>query len=120
YAQQLRNVGDFLHAVLYRALAVNVRFKNFPVVDAMLAWLTGVADHDAPFQLIQIQAQLYAMLSARGQFDGRRATKRRRIMVLRSGGHADNYCFRVAADMNPVFFAFARSSKAIQLGTDGH
>src|SRR6202040_2630265 len=60
------------------------------------------------------------MLSARGQFDGRRATKRRRIMVLRSGGHADNYCFRVAADMNPVFFAFARSSKAIQRGTDGH
>src|SRR5580704_7086571 len=58
------------------------------------------------------------MFSARGQFDGRCAAKCWRIVVLRSGGHADDYRFRVPADMNPVFFALARSCKAIQCRTD--
>src|ERR1700682_3813615 len=120
HAQQLRAFGDFLHAVLYRELAINVRLKNFPVIDAMLPWLAGVAHYDAAFQLIQVQAQLHAMLSPRGQLDGRRAAKGWRIVVLRSRGHADNYRFRVAADMNPVFFTLARSSKAIQRGTNRH
>src|ERR1700732_1683856 len=60
------------------------------------------------------------MFSARGQFDGCCAAKRWRIMILRSGGYANDYRFRVTADMNPVFFTLARFRKAIQRRADRH
>src|SRR4029077_5211433 len=112
--------GNFLHAVLHREPAVNVRFKNVPIIDPMLAWLAGVAHHDAAFQLIQIQSQLHTMFSARGQLDGRSAAKSWRIVVLRSGGHADDYGFRVTADMNPILFTLARPRKALQCRARGY
>src|ERR1700692_964854 len=58
------------------------------------------------------------MFSACGQLDGRSAAKRWRIVVLRSGGHANDYRFPIATDMNPVFFTLARSGKAIQRRAD--
>src|SRR6266581_2005413 len=69
-------------AVLYGALAADVRFENFPVVDAMLTRLAGVSNHYAALKFVEIDAQFDAMLTARRQFDGGGATECRRIVIL--------------------------------------
>jgi hypothetical protein len=56
HAQQLRDLGDFLHTVTDGALAIDVRLENFPIVNAMLAGLAGVTNHDAAFQFVEIEA----------------------------------------------------------------
>src|SRR5471030_2357702 len=95
-------------------------FKNFPIVDAVLARLAGVADHDAALEFIEIHAQLYAALAARREFYGRGATERGRIMVLRAGGDVDDDGFGVAADVDPVFLTLTSAGKAIKRGANGH
>ena len=41
-------------------------------------------------------------------------------MILRACGHADDDGFHVAADVNPVFAAQARSGQAIERRANGH
>src|SRR5208282_4599239 len=70
-AHFLRDIGDSLEAILYGALATDLRFENFPIVDAVLPWFSGVADQDAAFELVQVDAQLDAVFTAGREFDGR-------------------------------------------------
>ena len=42
--------------VLHGAFPANLRLEDFPIVDAVLARLARVANHDAAFQLVQIDA----------------------------------------------------------------
>ena len=80
-------------------MPANLRLEHFPVVDAMLAGLAGIANNDAAFQFVEIDAQLDAVLAARRQLDGRGAAKRRRVVILRAGGYVDDNGFGVAADV---------------------
>ncbi len=53
-AHLLGDFGDSSETVLHSAVAADLCFEDFPVVDAVLARLAGVADRDAAFELIQI------------------------------------------------------------------
>src|SRR5207248_5751001 len=68
-AHALGNLGNSLETLLHGALAPDLRFENFPVVDAMLAGLARIADHHAALQLIKIDAKLDAMLTAGRQLN---------------------------------------------------
>src|SRR5271163_4191441 len=57
-AHLLRDVGDSFEAVLHGAFATDLRFEDFPIVDAVLARLSCVADHDAAFEFVEVDAQL--------------------------------------------------------------
>jgi len=55
------------------ALPADLGLENFPNVDAVLAGLAGVANHNAPLKLVQVHAQFNAMFAAGREFDGPRA-----------------------------------------------
>ena len=60
----LRDVGNALQTILDRALAADVRFVNFPIIDAVLARLPGVADDHAALEFVEIHAKLDAVFSS--------------------------------------------------------
>src|SRR5579863_4215528 len=105
---------------MYFLIAVDMRLEHFPIVDSRLPRLSGVAQHQAIFELANIQSQLDAPLAARRRFNRGRSAKRRRIMILRAGRNFDYDGFRVAADMNPIDFALAGSGEAVQRGANRH
>src|SRR5438874_2290083 len=120
HAHALSDFGNALKALLHRFFAANLRLEDFPVVDAVLAGLAGVTDHDAALKLIEIDAQFDAMLTARRKLDGGGAAKSGRVVVLGARGNVDDDGLGVAADVNPILFTLPCSSKAIQRGANGH
>src|SRR5229473_1451429 len=110
----LCNFRDAFQAFLHGALAADLRFKDFPVVDAMLARFAGVADHHAALKLVEIDAQFDAMLAAGRKFDGGGAAKGRWVMILRARGNIDDDGFGVAADVDPIHFALPRPGEAVK------
>ena len=116
-------LSDFRNApetLLDCFFATDLRFEDFPVVDAVLAGFTRVTNQNAALEFIEIDAQVDAMFAAWGQFDGSSAAKSRWVMVLRAGGNVYDNGFGVAADVNPILFALPRSSVAVQGGTNGY
>ena len=103
-----------------RTLAADVGFEHFPIVNAVLAGLAGVAEQDAALEFIQIDAEFDAMLATRWKFDGSSAAEGGRIVVLRAGRDVDDDGLCVAADVNPIDFALPCSGKAIQRGANRH
>src|SRR5438876_3350486 len=114
------NLGNPFEALLHGPFAADLGFEDFPVVDAVLAGLARIANHDAAFKFIEIDAQLDAMLAAGGQLDGGSAAKSWRVVILRTGWNVDDNGFGVAADVNPVLLALPRPREAVQRGADGH
>src|SRR4029077_306128 len=115
----LSDFRDSLETVLHAAFAANLGFKHFPVVDAMLARLPCVADQDAAFQFVEIDAQLDAMLASRRELDPRRAAKCRRVVILRTCRNVDDDCLGVTADVNPIDLALPCPGVAVKGGTTG-
>jgi len=62
-------------------LPPNLRFENFPIVDAVLAGLAGVTDHHPALEFVEIDAQLHAMLAA-GAVRWRRRRRTLGVMIL--------------------------------------
>ena len=105
---------------MHRLLAANLRFKDFPVVDSVLAGLARVTDEDTAFEFVEINAQLNTMLATGRQFDGRGTAKSRGIVVLRACGNIDDDGFGVAADVDPVHFALPCSGETVQRGANSY
>src|SRR5579883_3197050 len=119
-AHLLSDFGDALEVAANGLVAVGVRLEDFPVVDAGLARLAGVANNEPPLEFIEVDAQFDAMLAAGRQFDRGGASEGRRIVILGSGWHTNDNGLGIAADVNPIDFALARSREAIERGTDGN
>src|SRR5262249_1026803 len=100
-------------------LAVDVRLENFPVVDARLPRLAGVAKYEAPFEFACVEAQFNTAFATGRKFDGSGAAECRRIVVLRSGGNFDDDPFRVAVDADPTHFDVPGWGETAQWGTNG-
>src|SRR5208282_5299373 len=113
-AHFLRHLGDALEAILHGAFAADLRFEDFPIVDAVLPRLSRITNGDAAFQLVEIDAQLDAVLAAWLKLDGRGAAKSWRVMILRAGGNIDDDGFGVTADVNPIDLALPCSGVAVQ------
>src|SRR2546422_9060291 len=113
-AHLLSDVGNALQAVLHGELAADVRLVDFPVVYAVLARFPGIADHHTALEFVQVHAQFNAMLTAGWEFDGSGAAEGRRVVILGSGGHIDDDGFGVAADVDPIDLALARSGEAVK------
>src|SRR5215471_5395786 len=118
-AHGLRHFRDALEIGANLLLAVDVRLEYFPVVDARLPRLAGVAKYEAPFEFASVEAQFNTAFATGRKFDSSGAAECRRIVVLRSGGNFDDDPFRVAADVDPIHFALPGRGKTVQRGTNG-
>ena len=101
-------------------VAPNVPLENFPVVDAGLPGLPGVAKDEAPLELVEIASDLFAPFASGLQMNRAGAAKGGRIMILRSRGYANDDGFCVTADVDPIFQAQSRAREPIQRRADGH
>jgi len=100
-----RHIRDARQIAKDSLVTSNVPHENFPIVYPVLPWLARVAEDEPPLEFIQVAADFLAPLSACLQMNRAGAAKRRWIMVLRAGGHANHNSFRVAADVDPIFQA---------------
>src|SRR5579864_3505019 len=100
--------------------AVDMRFEDFPVVDSGLPRLACVANHQPAFQFSEIHAQRLALFSSRLEKYRACSAKGWRIVILRSGWHADHNRFDIPADVNPVRSAQFRASEPVECGANRH
>src|SRR4029077_20663477 len=101
-------------------VTIDVPLEHFPVVDAMLPWFSCVAQDEPALEFVEIAAEGFTALAARGEHNRCCATKRRRVMVLRPCWHADDDRLDVAANVDPVFPAKPGTVQPVQGGADGH
>ena len=83
-------------------VAVDVPLKHFPVVDRRLPRLARVAQHQPALELRHVAAKFLAPLAARFEMNRADSAERRRVMILRARGNANDDGLDVAADVNPV------------------
>ena len=119
-AHLARHVCDLLEIFLHAPPAVDVILEHFPIVDARLPRLAGVAEHQPPVELLQIARQRFAPFATGCQMDGHGPAERGRIVVLRPRRHANDDCFHVAADVNPVFLFQPGAGEFIERRADRH
>src|ERR1019366_1236123 len=119
-AHLLRDSGNFRKVACNSLVAIDLRLENFPIIDSGLAWLAGIANDEARFEVCGIYLQGFAEFSARAQMNRAHSAKRRRIMILRTGGYVNHHRFGVAADVNPISAAFFRAGELIERGANRH
>ena len=86
----------------------------------MLPRFSRVAKDEPPLEFIEIAAERFAPFAAGCEHNRGGSAKGGRVMVLRPCRHADHDGFNVAADVDPIFAAQARSGQPVQGGADGH
>src|SRR2546426_296356 len=74
-ANLLGDPGNTLEIPVNLTVAVEVCFENFPIVDAGLAGLAGVAHHPTPFQFAKVNAEYFTILAARLKVNRRSAAE---------------------------------------------
>ena len=80
---------------MHLAIAIDVRLHDFPIVDAGVARLAGISQHDAFVEIGQVDVQRFARDTRCIQLDGAHAAIHRRIVILRARGHANDLGFNV-------------------------
>src|SRR5437763_373128 len=99
-----RDGGDLLKVAKDVAVAVDVRLKNFPVVDAAPARRTGVSQDEARFDLVGRNRQPFATDAVGGQMNGADAAVERGIVILTAGGHMNQLRFDILRQLAQLFF----------------
>src|SRR5262245_37155746 len=113
------SVTDALEAIEDVPIAIDVPFHDLPVVGAGKMRLTGVAQHDASFELGQIHAQRDAAHSVGIELDGGESAIERRAVVLQSRGHVDGSRFDIHCDLQQTFRVVVQALPLRERGAHG-
>src|SRR4029077_16456626 len=111
---------NLLQVLRYTPVAIDVPLVHFLVVDAMLPRFSCIAKDQPALEFVEIAAERFAPLAARGERNRSCAAKRGRVMVLRTCWPADDDGLDIAADVDPVFAAQCGAGQPVERGADGH
>ena len=105
----MRNGGDAVEVATHLGVAVDMRLGNLPIVDAGIARLAGVGEHDAGGQVARIDGHGFAGDSRRSQFDRTHPTVHGWVIILGAGGHLNDLRFDVLRDFSQFLEVISRT-----------
>src|SRR5215475_9002551 len=84
-------------------IAVYVRLKDLPIIDARLALRTGVYQYKPRFDLLGCDVDCLAMNTVGIEMNCIHAAIKGWIIVLAAGRHTDKLCFDILGDDTQLF-----------------
>ena len=97
----MHRAGDFrdaLEIAMHVFVAVDMRFKNFPIVYARLPGRTRVGQHEARFDFLRNDGNSFAVNAVGVKVNGADSAVERGIVILATGGNLDDLRFDVLRD----------------------
>src|SRR4051794_1174272 len=115
--QRARYSGDLLEIAENLFVPVDVSFENFPVVDARLPRRSGVGENEAGIDLVGSDGNGLAMDAVGLQMNCADSAIKSRIVILTSGGNADELRLNILRDHADLFQSDFASSEAGEGGS---
>ena len=97
----MHRAGDFrdaLEIAMHVFVAVDMRFKNFPIVYARLPGRTRVRKHEAGLDFLRNDGNSFAVNAVGVKVNGADSAVERGIVILATGGNLDDLRFDVLRD----------------------
>src|SRR5438552_17095152 len=99
----MSNCSNALEIPEHAPIAIDMRFKDLPIVDARLARSTGVSQHKSRFDLVGHYRNGFTINSVRIEMNGAHAAIERGVVVLAASRHLNNLSFYVLRDHAHLF-----------------
>src|SRR5438552_17377685 len=96
------------------AVAINVSFEYFPIVDARFSWRSGVGDNETGLHFLGLDGNGFAVNAIDIEMYRAHPAVQSRIIVLAAGWNVDQLRFHILGDDAHQFEAQAASGETRQ------